>query len=114
MRGQGVYVVMNHVINPVIAGVLRSPLHGVASMHLLLLTLRARRSGRRITIPVGYEEVGANRLKVTVGAPERKSWWRNLQDEAPVSIRLRGRSRTGVARTVGTEQSGMAVEIRLS
>jgi hypothetical protein len=114
MRGQGVFAVMNHVINPVIAGVLRSPLHGVASRHLLLLTLRARRSGRRITIPVGYEEVGANRLKVTVGAPERKRWWRNLQEEAPVSIRLRGRLRTGVARTVGTEQSGMAVEIRLS
>lgn len=114
MRGQGVFVVMNHVINPVIAGVLRSPLHGVASRHLLLLTLRTRRSARCITIPVGYEEVGANRLKVTVGAAQRKRWWRNLQEEAPVSIRLRGRSRTGVARTVGTEQSGMAVEIRLS
>jgi hypothetical protein len=63
---------MNHVINPVIAGLLRSPLDGVASRHLLLLTFRARRSGRRITLPVGYEEVGADRLKVTVGAPERK------------------------------------------
>ena len=59
MRGQGVFVVMNHVINPVIAGLLRSPLHGVASRRLLLLTFRARRSGRRITLPVGYEEVGA-------------------------------------------------------
>ena len=58
---------MNHVINAVIAGLLGSALHGVASRHLLLLTLRARRSGRRITIPVGYEEVGADRLKVTVG-----------------------------------------------
>ena len=47
MRGQGFFVVMNHVINPVIAGVLRSPLHGAASRHLLLLTLRTRRSGRR-------------------------------------------------------------------
>ena len=82
MRGQGVFVVMNHVINPVIAGVLRSPLHGVASRHLLLLTLRTRRSGRRITIPVGYEEVGANRLKLTVGAADaacRDGGWARAQ-----------------------------------
>jgi hypothetical protein len=48
-----------------------------------------------------------------VGWPERKVWWRNLREPAPVSLRLAGRTRTGRARAIGDEHSGVRVEVRL-
>jgi len=42
--------------NLFVIGLLRSPLHRLASGSLLLITYRGRRSGRRFTIPVIYAE----------------------------------------------------------
>ena len=46
------------IANPTVGAILRSPLHGVMSGSLLLLTFTGRRSGRRITTPVGYQREG--------------------------------------------------------
>jgi hypothetical protein len=40
-------------LNPLIAGLLRSPLHPLLSPGLLLLTVTGRHSGRATAIPVG-------------------------------------------------------------
>jgi hypothetical protein len=47
------------------------------SRRLALITYAGRWIGRRRTIPVGYELVG-DELVITVAAPQRKVWWRNL------------------------------------
>jgi F420H(2)-dependent quinone reductase len=80
--------------NLFVIGLLRSPLHRLASGSLLLLTYHARRSGRRFTVPVMYAEHDGT-LTIFVGHPERKKWWRNLRGGAEVEVRLRGRHLMG-------------------
>ena len=106
------FVVLNRVVNPVMRGVLRSPAHGLLSSRLALLTVTGRRSGRTFTFPVGYRKDG-DRVTIGVASPERKRWWRNLVDAAPVEIRLAGVRRAGTGQARGDEHAGVTVEIQL-
>lgn len=83
-------------LNPLIGGLLGSRLHWIASRGLLLLTVTGRRSGRRYSIPVGYEQERAT-LVVRVSHAARKNWWRNYLESRPVEMVLRGRRATGQA-----------------
>jgi hypothetical protein len=85
--------------NLFVIGLLRSPLHRLASDSLLLVTYRGRSSDRRFTIPVMYAERNGT-LTIFVGHPERKQWWRNVRVGAEVEVRLRGRRLRGQAQIV--------------
>jgi len=87
------------LLNPMIGALLRSPLHPLLSPGLLLLTVTGRHSGRRYTIPVGYQRDG-DELVVMVSEARRKQWWRNYYEPGPVSVRLRGADRVGRAELV--------------
>jgi hypothetical protein len=91
---------------------LLSPAHRLISRQLLLITVTGRRTGGHHTFPVGYKRDG-ERVTITVGLPQRKLWWRNLRDGAPVRVRLAGQERTGNARVHGDERSGVSVEVLL-
>ena len=80
------------IVNPTIGAILRSPLHGIMSGALMLITFTVRRTGRRITTPVSYQRRG-DTLRVLVHRP----WWKNLRDGAVVTVRLQGRDRAGRA-----------------
>jgi hypothetical protein len=54
-----------------------------------------------------------DRVTIGVGWPERKVWWRNLREPAPVKIRLRGRDYTGTAVAEGDEDTGVRVKVDL-
>jgi len=96
-KRHGSFAVLNRAVNPLVRLVLRSPLHRLASRRLALITYTGRRSGRRYTIPVGYEMAGLQ-VRINVGAPDRKVWWRSLTAAgAPVELLVRGRRRTGHA-----------------
>lgn len=75
------------LINPVVAGVLRSPLHPLLSGNTLLLHYRGRRSGRAYHTPVSYHEHDG---EINCFAGREHHWWRNLQQAESVSLRLRG------------------------
>ena len=79
-QSHALFAVLNRTANPVVRTMLSSPLHPLLSRGLALITVIGRRSGRRYTFPVGYRQDG-DRVTVTVGAPARKRWWRNLRDE---------------------------------
>ena len=88
-------------LNPGISWILRSPLHFLLSPALMLITVTGRRSGRRYTIPVGYQRDGdGDGLVVMVSYARRKQWWRNYREPGPVVLRLRGRELRGRARVV--------------
>jgi deazaflavin-dependent oxidoreductase (nitroreductase family) len=102
MRWQRLY-------NPIVVSLLRSPLHGVMSKSVMLLTYRGRRSAREFTTPVSYVRDGDNLL--VVGSRDH-SWWRNLRGGAPVLARVRGRSLEGIAEAFegeGAEDGLLAV-----
>ncbi|MBA3251397.1 MAG: nuclear transport factor 2 family protein [Geodermatophilaceae bacterium] len=78
------------VLNRILRPVLRSPLGRVLPGPLVLLRCTGRRTGRRIDVPVlAYDVDGV----LTVFSPA--AWTANLHGGAPVSLRQRGRSRSG-------------------
>ncbi|HUR07574.1 MAG TPA: hypothetical protein VM347_33875 [Nonomuraea sp.] len=53
-RGKQPPVALFRAANRLVRPLLASRLHGILSRFLMLLTYTARKSGRRITVPVGY------------------------------------------------------------
>ena len=78
-------------LNPPVRAILRSRLHGMLSRTLMLVTVRGRKTDLPHTFPVGYLEEG-DALYVLVGEYEKKTWWRNLEGDAPIRLTLRGRT----------------------
>lgn len=94
------------LINPLVAALLRSPFHRLLSREVLLLTFTGRRSGRRITIPVGYTREGD-----TLTLFSTRSWWQNLRGGAAVAVRLAGRPRTARA-TPTDDRAAVSAEVQ--
>lgn len=101
---------LNQIGNPVISFLLRSPLHGLLSRNMLLITVTGRKSGKSYTTPVGYVRVGDE--FVIVSSPDR-SWWKNLRGGAPVSVRVQGRRLIGTGRAIeeATEVTAGLIEL---
>lgn len=95
------------VINPLIAALLRSPLHGLLSKQAIVLTFKGRKSGKVYNLPVGYYDLQADSLTVI---PLHR-WWKNLQDNVPVTVWLKGRKYDGIANaTQGDEATVTALQ----
>ena len=76
--------------NPIVAALLRSPLHRLVGKNLMLLTVTGRKSGRSYTLPVGRHQQPDGTLVVSAGG----AWRHNLQDGSEVRVVLDGRVRT--------------------
>lgn len=86
--------VMNAVVRPFVASSLGRRLVGGT---LTLVTYRGRRTGKVVSIPVGYVHRG-DEVLIGVEMPDQKVWWRNFTgDGHPIAIRLDGVDRTGHA-----------------
>ena len=94
---------MNHLVNPMLRVLLRSPLHGLLSDSILLLTYRGKKSGKQYTLPVQYVRIGQT-FYILPGLPERKTWWRNLTGGAPVDLWVRGEKLAAQAQAVSGRQ----------
>ncbi len=110
--GHAPFAMWNRSGNRVVALLLRSRLHSLVSRRLTLITVTGRRTGRQHTFPVGYQQ-SAQRLTIPVLWPQRKLWWRNLRDGAPVQLHLRGADRTGQAHARVDDHDGVVVEVLL-
>ena len=86
--------IMNRFVNPIVRGVLRSPLHPLLSRYLLLLTITGRTTGRTWTLPLQYAERNGI-VWIVPGNPAGKRWWRNLTGGAPVTLKIRGMTYIG-------------------
>lgn len=84
--------------NVIMAGLLRSPLHGLLSKNTMLITVRGRKSGRELTTPVNYVRRGTDLLTVSLRS---RTWWRNLRGRAtPVVCLVAGENRSATATVV--------------
>lgn len=86
------------IMNPTFKALLYSPLHSLMSRRLIVLTFSGRKSGKRYSVVVGYAQDGN-----TLVIPTQSKWSRNLRGGVPVTVRLRGRTRSGVAEVVDDE-----------
>jgi hypothetical protein len=94
--------------NDFMAWVLRSPLHGMLSNGMMLITITGRKTGNTYTTPVGYYEEGSYLWVIT---SRDRNWWRNLQGGAPVKLFLKHKLVDGFAEI---ELDGKTVEARMS
>lgn len=88
--------------NSFMSWVLRSPLHGMLSGGMMLITVTGRRSGKQISTPTNYLRDG-NTLWV-ISWRDRK-WWRNLRGGAQVRVLLAGQSVEGRGQVVEEEKA---------
>jgi hypothetical protein len=75
------------LINPVVKSLLQSPLHGLLSGVLMLLTFAGRTTCKRYVIPIGYFPWAPGEVISFSSA----TWRKNLRSGAPVLLLLRGR-----------------------
>ena len=75
------------LVNPAMRLLLRSPLHGLVSRSLMLITFKGRVSGRSYTTPVRYVRDGAT---IRCHTSRDANWWLNLKQEPTVVLRIRG------------------------
>lgn len=94
------------IVNRVMTGLLRSPVHGMVSKKILLFTFTGRKSGKTYTTPVSYSQTGD---QVTIFT--HANWWKNLRGGAPVHLRLRGRELQGVAEPVAEDKQAVATAL---
>jgi len=91
--------------------ILRSPLHGMISKSILLVTFNGRKSGKTYTTPVSYSQQNGQVHIFTHAA-----WWKNLKKDAKVTLRIRGRDIQGLAEPVAEDKeviaSGLAAHLR--
>jgi deazaflavin-dependent oxidoreductase (nitroreductase family) len=91
--------------------ILRSPMHGLVSKTMLLITFTGRKSGKTYTTPVDYSQDGEQVTVFTHGG-----WWKNLRGGVPVTLRIRGRDLQGVAEPVAEDKlavaAGLAAHLR--
>jgi len=90
-------------VNRTMKFVLRSPVHGIVSKTILLITFTGRKSGKTYTTPVSYSQNGDQ-----VYIFSHADWWKNLRSGAPVSLRIQGRELQGLAEAVAEDKSAVA------
>lgn len=94
------------ILNKTMKFVLRSPLHGMVSNYLTLITFTGRKSGKHYTTPVSYYQ-----QEDTVFIFTHANWWKNLRGGVPVTIRLRGRDYPGMAEVIVEDKDAIAVQL---
>ena len=72
--------------NNVMSWILRSPLHGMLSNGMMLITVTGRKTGKAYTTPVGYYR---NDGYLWVLTSRDRTWWKNLQGGAEVDLLLK-------------------------
>jgi len=80
--------------NDFMSWVLRSPLHGMLSNGMLLITVTGRKTGKQYTTPVEYFREDGDLWVMT---SRDRTWWRNLRGGAKVSLLLKRKSVTARA-----------------
>jgi len=90
-------------VNSAMKFVLLSPVHGMVSKTVLLITFTGRKSGKTYTTPVDYSQYGDQVYIFTHAA-----WWKNLRSEAPVTLFIRGREVQGLAEPIAEDKHAVA------
>jgi deazaflavin-dependent oxidoreductase (nitroreductase family) len=91
--------------------VLSSPMHGMVSNSILLITFTGRKSGKTYTTPVSYSQHDDQVVVFT-----HATWWKNLRGDVPVSLRIRGRELQGLPEAIADDKraiaAGLAAHLR--
>ena len=91
------------IVNRAMKFVLRSPMHGMVSKSVLLITFTGRKSGKTYMTPVSYSQHDDQVYVFT-----HADWWKNLRGGAPVSLRIQGRELRGLPEPIAEDKQAVA------
>ncbi len=91
------------LVNQTMKFLLHSPMHGLVSKTVLLITFTGRKSGKTYSTPVSYSQDGH---QVTIFT--HASWWKNLKPGVPVILRIQGQDRQGLPEVIAVGKSAIA------
>ena len=91
-------------LNPVVTGLLRSPIHGIASENLCIFSYRGRRSGKPYSTPLSFMREGST---VRLLSSQNTRWWNNFLD-GPVDVEIEIARKTYRGRATTTVDDGDA------
>ena len=84
-----------YFLNPVMRGLLRSPLHGITSHNIGIVHFTGRKSGRRLSTPLSYTREGD---VVRLLSNHSTRWWLNFRGEnVRVEMEIARRRHPGTA-----------------
>ena len=93
-------------VNAMMKFILRSPLHGMVSKTITVISFTGRKSGKLYSTPVSYSQNGDQVTIFTHG-----EWYKNLAGGEPISLRIRGKDYTGKADVIINDKTLMAAEL---
>jgi deazaflavin-dependent oxidoreductase (nitroreductase family) len=97
-------------LNSMMIVMLRTPgLQKVVGRSTALLTFEGRKTGRTFVTPISYLRAGND---VYLTGHHQRMWWRNLEVNPRVRIRLGGREYSGIARVEFGTDEALAVLIQ--
>jgi deazaflavin-dependent oxidoreductase (nitroreductase family) len=94
---------MPPMLNRTMKFMLRSPLHGVVSKSILLITFTGRKTGKTYTTPVSYSQTDDQVYIFT-----HANWWKNLHPDTPIGLHIRGRRLQGLPETIVEDKNAVA------
>ncbi len=98
------------IVNSAMRFILRSPMHGMVSNSILLITFTGRKSGKTYSTPVSYSQHDDEVVVFT-----HATWYKNLRSGTPVTLRIRGRDLQGLPEPIEDKQviaAGLAAHLR--
>lgn len=83
------------ILNPIMKAILKSPFHSMISNRIMIITFQGRVSGRQFSTPVSYYQEDN-----TVVCFTHANWWRNIEADAKVRVRIRGQEFEGLGKAI--------------
>jgi hypothetical protein len=90
------------IVNRTMKFILRSPVHGMVSKTVLLITFKGRNSGKTYTTPVSYSQFDDQ-----VYIFSHANWWKNLRGGTPVTLRIQGRDFLGLVESITKDKQAI-------
>jgi hypothetical protein len=93
---------------------LRSPLHGIVSKNMALISVTGKKTGHLYQLPVNYQREAET---VWITSYKYRSWWKNLRGGSPVVVRIQGVDFNGQAEvheTPNAVSDGLRTYFRLA
>jgi hypothetical protein len=91
------------LLNLFMRPLLRSPLHGLVSHRVMLISFTGRKSGKRYTTPISYMREGDAVACITMS-----QWWKNIPTGSTVTLRLQGRDYSGTTEIIRDNPQALA------
>jgi deazaflavin-dependent oxidoreductase (nitroreductase family) len=82
--------------------IIRSPIHAMLGPSFGVITVRGRKSGREISLPINTIPQKDGSLLVV--SMRSRTWWRNLEGGAPAALRRAGKTSTVRAELITAEE----------